>query len=622
MDSQPEDSYGYPTNTDARQPMDDAGEELVEGPDGNFDIVELEVLAQRRREWTQAGKKEKPSIMCEICKEFAKMEKHHDLRLVEWQEKEEQITTWLKKPIRSRKPHITVHSAYKYSMQSVIEGRTQVTKRINLYQQALSAFIQEDLTDEQQQAAQDIVEKWNGPEGPIPEVQVQNAKKYGLKHMQNFTEETWWYCGMRIVSLTGWKNEEGIIQACCMDFNNDIRGSHMFNDIHTISASWMEYLGNAYKNPDIAAGEQVQNMAANQPRAKMGDPVKLVTNDKGEIWISDLNGQNHNSILQMVHGYLTVHYRKACGKWLAKVPFKKLGWYQADMISPHHLPPNFTFTVDPSHMHLSDAMELLNFWKECQVPRDGSTLPLQIAQKWNTKSQKSHISADDSTDIDDDDTDTEQEATNDMNIPKISSRGKSHDPRHPCKKTPMPFRQPAHLDTDDDEQHEVMSTEDERAGNEALPVVKRPSTSRQSAIQLEGSQVTAGLQDASDYMDDDKFNSMPFADVHTTQSGLSSQHDQGRKLKSAMKHHVGCEQNGMEVQPKLKTSSNPQQSTAKPTKSPPGPSTKAVQLWKSPQACQAPVPADANTPSPPPKKMWKNKPSKSGDTSKKRHGNV
>ncbi|KAI6133972.1 hypothetical protein EV401DRAFT_2064451 [Pisolithus croceorrhizus] len=433
MDSQPEDSHGYPTDTDAGQPMDDAGEELVEGPDGNFDIVKLEVLAQRRREWTQAGKKEKPSIMCKICKEFAKMEKHCDLQLIEWQQKEEQITTWLKKPIRSRKPQITVHSAYKYSMRSVvwelyhnqiqlkhshmkIEGGAQATKQIDLYQQALSAFIQGDLTDEQWQAAHNIMEKWNRPEGPTPEVQAQNAKKYSLKYMQNFMEEMWQYCGMRIVSLAGWKNEEGIIQACCMDFNNDIRGGHMFDNIHTISASWREYLGNSYENPDIAAGEEVQNITVNQPRAKMGDPVKLVTNNEGNIWISDLNGHNHDSILQMVQGYLTVHYHeymdiptictthihqlgRACGKRLAKVPFKKLGQYQTDMISSHHLPPNFTFTVDPSHMHISMVMELLNFWKECQVshpndiftfqkwldqagnlqvPRDGSMLPLQI----------------------------------------------------------------------------------------------------------------------------------------------------------------------------------------------------------------------------------------------------
>ncbi|KAI6108093.1 hypothetical protein F5141DRAFT_1215832 [Pisolithus sp. B1] len=446
--------------------MDDAGEELVEGPDGNFDVVELEVLAWRRREWTQVGKKEKPSIMWEICHEFGKMEKHCDLRPVEWQEKEEQITAWLKKLIRSRKLHITVCSAYKYSMQSVVqelyhdqiqlkhahmksEGGAQVTKCINLYQQALSAFIQKDLADEQQQAAQDIVDKWNGAQGPTPEVQAWNAKKYGLKYMWNFTEEMWWYCGMRIISLTGWKNEEGIIQACCMDFSNDIGGGSNFDDIHTINTSWREYLGTANENPDVAAGGEVPNMAANHPRAKIGDPVKVVTNDKGNIWIGNLNGQNCNSVLQM-----------ACGKWLAKVPFKKLGWYQANMISPHHLPPNFTFTVDPSHMHLSAVMELLNFWKECQeshpndifafqkwldqagnlqLPRDGSTLPLQIEKKQTTQSWKALISADESTDNQNDNTNTEDEATSAINVVPVSSRGKSHDTHHFHKKTPMPI---------------------------------------------------------------------------------------------------------------------------------------------------------------------------------------
>ncbi|KAI6156141.1 hypothetical protein EDD17DRAFT_1764473 [Pisolithus thermaeus] len=636
MDSQPKDSYRYPTDTDAGQPMDDAGDELLEGPDGIFDILELEVLAQRRREWTQAGKKEKPSIMREISKgggmglhcstfdsdiEYILLANHRMAQKAN-EVKEAMNNLWelYHDQVQLR------HSNMK------IEGGTQATKRIDLYQQALSAFIQEDLTDEQWQAAHNIAEKWNGPDGPTPEVQARNAKKYGLKYMWNFTEEMWWYCRMQIVSLASWKNEEGIIQACSMDFNNDIGGSHMFDNIHTISASWREYLGNAYENPDPAAGEEVQNIMANRPRAKTGNPVKLVTNDEGDIWIGDLNGHNCDSILQMVRGYLTAHYHeymdiltictthilrigRACGKWLAKVPFKKLGKYQDDMISSRHLPPNFTFNVDPSHMHISVAMELLNFWKECQVshpndvfafqkwldqggnlqvPRDGSMLPLQAARNRNTKLRQSPTS-DDSTDTDDYNIDTEEEATNNMTIAKISSRGKSSDARHHHKKTPMPFMHPTQLHTDDEDQHELMSTEDERAGNEALPVVMCPSTSKQSAIPLKGPQVTAELQDTNDYMDDDEFNSMLFADVRTTQSGQSRQHGQGRKLKSAMKNHVERKQTHMEGQSKLNTTSHPQQPTVKPTKrrretndhsSAPGPSTKAVpnevQPWKSP----------------------------------------
>ncbi|KAI6116450.1 hypothetical protein F5141DRAFT_1062498 [Pisolithus sp. B1] len=273
-------------------------------------------------------------------------------------------------------------------------------------------------------------------------------------------------------------------------------------------------------------------------------------------------------------------------------------------------------------MHLSDVMELLNFWKEhqeshpndifafqkwldqagnLQLPSDGSTLPLQIAKKQTTQSQKAPISADESNDNQNDNTGTEDEATSAINIVPVSSRGKSRDTHCLHKKTPIPVRQPTHLATDDEEQHEVISTEDEVVGNEALPVVKQPSTSRQSTIQHKGSRVTAELPDANGYMDDDKFDSMPFADVHTTHSGPSGQHQKGGKLKSALKGHSRCEQKDMNAQPNLETRRNPQQSMAKATKrcraannhpGAQGPSTEGVTFllgrWSGPGMAQLP----------------------------------
>ncbi|KAI6009294.1 hypothetical protein EDC04DRAFT_2906577 [Pisolithus marmoratus] len=191
--------------------------------------------------------------------------------------------------------------------ESTSEGNNQ---RIDLYQQALTAFISEDLTKEELQAVWNITEKWNGPEGPTAEVQAQNVKKYGLKFMKNFAEEMWRYCGMRMVCLLGWKDGDGVVQACCMDFNSDIAGGSTFTDIHTLNASWRDYLGTAYANSDVAEGEGVLNMAANHPRAKKSDPVELVTSEEGHIWIGDLIGHSRNSILQMVCRYLTTHYHE------------------------------------------------------------------------------------------------------------------------------------------------------------------------------------------------------------------------------------------------------------------------------------------------------------------------
>ncbi|KAI6018301.1 hypothetical protein EDC04DRAFT_2607899 [Pisolithus marmoratus] len=430
MDYQFEADYYYATDTNGQVAVDEVGEVSAteaEGPDGNFNVTELEILAWKRREWMQARKKGKPSIMWEIHREFAKMEKHCDLRLVEWQEKEEQFAAWLKKPLRTQKPHISIWSAYKYSVWSVVQelhckkihqkhahmkdevGVQQNKNGIDMYQQALSTFMEEDLTNEQLQAACNITDKLNGLEGPTPEVQAQNAQKYVVKYMWNFAQEMWRYCGMRMVCLTGWKSDNVTIQACSMDFNSDIGGGSSFNNIHALDASWTEYLGVAYENLDVAGAAEVENIPANHPRAKKGDAVELVTNEDGQIWIGDLKGSIQ--AYQYYEGW-------ACGRSSAMVPFKKLGQYQADMIAPCHLPENFTFTVDPSHMQMSAAMELLTFWHGWQAsdPEDVFTI-----QKWLDQSGKLNSPSDRKEAMDNEDGDEE------MGLSKAHS--------HLCKKT-------------------------------------------------------------------------------------------------------------------------------------------------------------------------------------------
>ncbi|KAI5992258.1 hypothetical protein EDC04DRAFT_2613663 [Pisolithus marmoratus] len=131
-------------HTDGQVAVDEVGEVSAmeaEGPDGNFDVTELEILAWKRREWMQARKQEKPTIMQEICREFAKMEKHHNLRLVEWQEKEEQIAAWLKKPLRTQKPHIIIQCRDERKETLGVGQRSPSVKRgVNLSQEPRVAW--------------------------------------------------------------------------------------------------------------------------------------------------------------------------------------------------------------------------------------------------------------------------------------------------------------------------------------------------------------------------------------------------------------------------------------------------------------------------------------------------
>ncbi|KAI6022838.1 hypothetical protein PISMIDRAFT_11140 [Pisolithus microcarpus 441] len=307
MESNYETDHGFATDNGAVGRGDESEGDLVHGFNGEedtFNVVELEILACWRREWTQARKKEKPTVLGEICRELGQLEKYHDLRPIEWHEKQKETTTWLRKPLRTCKLQVTVQSGYKYSIHAVVcklyhhliqqkharmkeeDGSHADTKQIDLYQCALTAFMQDDLTEEQLQAAHDIADKWNGAEGPTPEV-GRNAVRYGPKYICNFMEEMWRYCRMRMVFMTGWKDDKGVVQACCMDYNSEIGGRSAFDDLYTLNPSWREYLGKSFENADLAEEEEPMNNGKQNSRAKKCDPVRIVTNEHGELHIRE-----------------------------------------------------------------------------------------------------------------------------------------------------------------------------------------------------------------------------------------------------------------------------------------------------------------------------------------------
>ncbi|KAI6038701.1 hypothetical protein EDC04DRAFT_2896039 [Pisolithus marmoratus] len=459
-----------------------------------------------------------------------------------------------------------------------------------------------------------------------------------------------------------------------MDFNSDIGGGSSFNNIHALDASWRDYLGVTYENLDVAGAAEVENILANRPRAKKGDAVELVTNEDGQIWIGDLKGCSHDCILQMICRFLTTHYRQACGRHSAMVLFKKLGQYQADMIAPRHLPKNFTFTVDPSHMWMSAAMELLTFWHAQQAshpedvfafqkwlnqsgklnsPSDRRALLLNIARNRNQKLQECPISTEETMDDEDGDEETEAEDTHIKSPTHHTCKGLSKAHTHPHKKTqksaswndttenedreddaglkatrsklPVPHN-PASNPTTDDEEGNGRNCTDDDLPNTPLPVLKRHSKSQGSAMKQKGSHVSTELWDPNEYIDDDGFDSMPFADVCTTYPGPSGEHQKDGKLKLALKHAPRAESE-LDLQAEntrsLKHSSNSnwlhkntnpsngnaaqRQQATDNRQGHRSPSAEEVVPWKSPQACQAPMLPDANAPSPPPRKLWKHK---------------
>ncbi|KAI6009981.1 hypothetical protein PISMIDRAFT_18631 [Pisolithus microcarpus 441] len=368
MDSVDDTDYPYTTDIEDGSNIDTGVEESNAGeePEEVFDMEELEILAWRRREWMQAGKKKKSSIFYALCREVSALEKHKSSSEMELQGLEEGMveeTPSRKKPA----DHPAFGLQQKLLHMREADGVEPGKSRIDLYQRALTAFMEDELTEEELEAAHVIAEKWNGPQGPTPEVKA------------CFVQEMWRYCSMRFAFFTGWKNENGIIQACSMDFNDEIYDGNPFNDIHTLDGSWRDYVGAAFEEQGEPEDDAEQGEERPTKKAKKVDPVSFVTANNGEIWVGPITGLSRTRKHQMVRGFLTAHYRKACRHASAAVPFKRLGRYQKEMIAARHLPPNFTFTVDPSHMHVTTAVELLNFWRGRQESHPGDVFEFQ---KW------------------------------------------------------------------------------------------------------------------------------------------------------------------------------------------------------------------------------------------------
>ncbi|KAI6145947.1 hypothetical protein BKA82DRAFT_32471 [Pisolithus tinctorius] len=226
------------------------------------------------------------------------------------------VTAWLKKPLHARKPQITLRSGYRYSVRLVVRelyhdlvqrklasmredtGNEESTKQIGVYQQALTVFMQEDLSEEQLAAAEAIANKWNGMEGPTPEIKARNAARYGYKYCRNFAEEMWRYCGMWVICFAGWKNVEGTVEACTMDFNRDIADGTSFNEVRNLEGPWRDYLGEAFEESGISDKDE-DGQGDGRPGKKAArtmkvDAVSLVTNKDGTVSIGEIAGLSHD----------------------------------------------------------------------------------------------------------------------------------------------------------------------------------------------------------------------------------------------------------------------------------------------------------------------------------------
>ncbi|KAF8121869.1 hypothetical protein EV363DRAFT_1301531 [Boletus edulis] len=224
---------------------------------------------------------------------------------------------------------------------------------LGLYQTELNELIDE-LSEETWLEASRTAEEWN-TQGPAPDVQARFATRKAQEFVKKFAVEMWKKGGIRMVILSGFKDEKGEIFAQVHDFNDEIADGPSFENAEEVQGSFDRYLSKCFDPPK----DGDQGAEEDGDREK-----KQVLLPDGTVWIPEVQNLSRADLQDLVRGFLTAHYRIATRKPRVTAPFKKLGRLSATLFDDRHLPRKWNIPDDPSHLK---ALHFLEFIRNRQA---------------------------------------------------------------------------------------------------------------------------------------------------------------------------------------------------------------------------------------------------------------
>ncbi|KAF8121359.1 hypothetical protein EV363DRAFT_1457940 [Boletus edulis] len=167
---------------------------------------------------------------------------------------------------------------------------------LGLYQTELNELIDE-LSEETWLEASRTAEEWN-TQGPAPDVQARFATRKAQEFVKKFAVEMWKKGGIRMVILSGFKDEKGEIFAQVHDFNDEIADGPSFENAEEIRVP---------KRDGDREKKQVGKPKKSQGRRR-DDVVEKVLLPDGTVWIPEVQNLSRADLQDLVRGFLTAHY--------------------------------------------------------------------------------------------------------------------------------------------------------------------------------------------------------------------------------------------------------------------------------------------------------------------------
>ncbi|KAF8126094.1 hypothetical protein EV363DRAFT_1453387 [Boletus edulis] len=282
----------------------------------------LKILRERFPDWKNSDKEERKKHWRAITEAVRALPDHKTMSKQEWQASLRIYLAWMHQQGRAGREkkmklghqwtaRSVVREEHKERLKEIILEKYGAApgsvEMLGLYQTELNELIDE-LSEETWLEASRTAEEWN-TQGPAPDVQA------SPRICEEFAVEMWKKGGIRMVILSGFKDEKGEIFAQVHDFNDEIADGPSFENAEEVQGSFDRYLSKCFDPPkdgDQGAEEDGdrEKKQVGKPKKSQGrrrdDVVEKVLLPDGTVWIPEVQNLSRAD-LQDLYVLLPVH---------------------------------------------------------------------------------------------------------------------------------------------------------------------------------------------------------------------------------------------------------------------------------------------------------------------------
>ncbi|KAI6138634.1 hypothetical protein BKA82DRAFT_4020842 [Pisolithus tinctorius] len=313
--------------------------ETAKSAPGKLRPDELQILQDGLKDWKEADTNKRASLMEGMRNKIKQLDANKSLKQNEWNRKWTAIKNWMYNNSRSQARKALVKYGSKWMALKVIKLQRKkdiqqvlvkagiqpgTSAMIKHYQPAVQKVVQSLTKAELDQAAR-LAKEWNERKPP-PEAQAEN------------------------------------------DFNDKLGDGELYSDWEDLHGKWSAYAKKAFgaNGTDDGSGEDEAGQTTVKARkGKKRSQFSLSTNDDGTPVLPNLLDLRTPELKDIMRVFVTGHYRLACGKTNASVPWAAIADNRASYMSSKYLPPNIPFK-EPTRLTHHELIETLEFWKERQ----------------------------------------------------------------------------------------------------------------------------------------------------------------------------------------------------------------------------------------------------------------